>query len=57
MKILLIDAHTEKARREVMVARNAAYSQQQWAEVDRLTQILKTFPVKRSDGTYEACAS
>lgn len=52
-----IDKDIETARREVMVARNAAYSRQQWAEVDRLTQILKTFPIKTSNGTYQSCAS
>lgn len=48
-----IDQTTERTRREVTTARNNAYTRRDWVEVDRLTAILQTFPVKRSDGTYE----
>ncbi len=51
-----IDPTTEKARREVMQARNAAYAAKDWAEVNRLTAILGTFPLKTSKGVY-TCAS
>lgn len=51
---MYIDPKVEQARREVMAARNTAYGRRDWAEVNRLTAILATFPVKRSDGTYQA---
>ncbi len=42
----------ERLRREVLTARDRAYAAKNWAEVDRLTGVLATLPVKRSDGTY-----
>lgn len=52
-----IDPTIERARREVMTARNVAYEAKDWPEVNRLTGILATFPIKCSDGTYLRCAS